>query len=97
MRAQSLSAWIITSLLCQDLGHPAGTHMFLHCVWRLESSRGGRGWVDGWRGGPLGEPGDMIKALPGSLDNGCSWTRLKSTHVTGAHQPDLFPALATVS
>lgn len=51
MGTQSLSAWIISSLLCQDLGHPAGTHMSLHCVRRLESSHwrlwlewGARGW-----------------------------------------------------
>lgn len=86
MRTQRLSAWIITSLLCQDLGHPAGTHMSLYCVWRLENSRGCRGWVGGWGDGPLAEPEHMIKALPGPLAYSSSWTRLKSTQAICAYQ-----------
>lgn len=38
MRTLSLSAWIITFPVCQDLGHPAGTHTSLPCVKAGEQS-----------------------------------------------------------
>lgn len=62
MRTLSLSAWIITFPMCQDLGHPAGTHTSLPCVKAGEQSLPDGGGA----GGASSEDHEDMKALPGS-------------------------------